>query len=319
MLALFQQRFPSTGLTGLSDGVDLSGFQAASIWGQLDWVKWSCAKVTEGTGFTERLAVDHSAAALNRGIPWGLYHFARFADVNLEAQRYLAGLEMVHSAVGATPHFHMLDLEASVGGDVTVWAERWCQLVEAARPAPVVVYTGPSWANSHLTQRGVGLERRPLWVAHYAPAGTVAPWVPALWADWAIWQWTSTPAGLGNLDVNVARPSFLASLGAPIEGDDVTRDDLLQVLGGGFNVDIYQEPSGVWRGYGAGQTPPAGSQLARQQVPVAVAWLAEAATLVRSLDARVSMLEQTVQTIHGAAPGTSAMQIVDELVRRLTN
>lgn len=215
MLALFQQRFPSTGLLGLSDGVDLSGWQSPSIWPSLDWVKWSCAKVTEGTNYTERLAVGHSQAAIARTVPWGLYHYAKWANPDVEAQFYLAGAEMVHAAVGAKPTFHMLDLEDPVGGDVTAWAERWCQVVESAMPAPVVIYTGPSWANAHLRAGGTGLENRPLWIAHYASAGTTAPWVPALWSDWTIWQWTSTPDGMGHLDVNVARPSFLDLIGAP--------------------------------------------------------------------------------------------------------
>jgi hypothetical protein len=109
----------------------------------------------------------------------------------------------------------MLDLEASVGGDVTAWSEQWCRIVESVSPRPVVIYTGPSWANAHLTVRGTGLENRPLWIAHYASPGVTGPWVPALWSDWTIWQWTSTPAGIGNLDTNAAKPEFLRLIGSP--------------------------------------------------------------------------------------------------------
>lgn len=213
MLSLFRARFPTVNIDGLAAGVDLSGWQAPSIWRTLDWVEWSCAKVTEGSNFTELGAIDHSAVALTRRIPWGLYHFAKFGSSAAEAERYLAGCRTVERNVGRLPDFHMLDLEAPAPGDVTAWSEDWCQRVEDEIGRPVVIYTGPSWGNSHLNRPGTGLERRPLWVAHYANAGTTAPWIPGLWDDWAIWQWSSSTQ-LGSLDVNVARPAFMTLVGS---------------------------------------------------------------------------------------------------------
>lgn len=208
MLSLFANRFPAVPTAGLYDGVDVSGWQAPSLWSTFGWVKWSCCKITEGANFTELAAIDHSIKARDRGVPWGLYHFAKFGNVDAEAARYLAGVDTVARNVGRAPWFHMLDLEAPASGDVTAWSERWCQIVQAASPLPVIVYTGPGWANQHLLQRGTGLERRPLWVAHYANAGTTEPWLPAIWSDWMIWQWSSSTA-LGSLDVNVAKQSFM--------------------------------------------------------------------------------------------------------------
>jgi len=219
MLALYKAKFPTAIQTGIQAGVDLSGWQPASIWDKLGWAGWSCAKVSEGAFFTELSAIDHSQAAKDRGIPWGLYHFAKFTDVEAEAERYLVGLRMVESRIGP-PKFHMLDLEAPASGDVTAWSERWCQIVEQASPLPVIIYTGPGWAQSHLNDRSVGLGRRALWVAHYANAGTEEPWVPDLWSDWAIWQWTST-SQLGSLDLNVAKDTWLASLDAVPAPDPV--------------------------------------------------------------------------------------------------
>ena len=206
MLSLFSARFPAVPTAGLSPGVDLSGWQAASIWGSLGWVEWSCSKVSEGAAFEETAAIGHSQAAKAKGVPWGLYHFAKFADVQAEAARYLAGVDMVTRNVGA-PDFHMLDLEAPAGGDVTVWAEQWCRTVEQASPLPIIVYTGAGWANQYLTTPGTGLDRRPLWVAHYANSGVTGPWVPSLWSDWMIWQWSSSTA-LGSLDVNVENDTY---------------------------------------------------------------------------------------------------------------
>lgn len=303
MLALFEDRFPSTGLTDLSAGVDLSGYQAPSIWNHLDWAQWSCAKVTEGLSYTERLAVDHSMAAITRGLPWGLYHFARFNNVDGEAAKYLAGVDMVEAAVGHAPLYHMLDLEhPATVGDVTAWSERWCRIVEATRPAPILIYCGQGWANQHLRQAGTGLEARPLWVANYANAGTRAPAMPPLWSDWVVWQWTSTPTGLGSLDTNVAKPALFSILGAPAqrkEDLDVTFDEFLGRFGGGYNVTVYEEPDGVWRGYGAGQAPPPGSVVARSDVPVLVAWVAEAATEARQASARAERAENSLARIEG--------------------
>lgn len=309
MLATFERRFPALAGADLLDGVDLSGFQAPSIWNFLDWARWSCSKVTEGANFTERLAIDHSMAALARGIPFGLYHFARFGNVDAEAAHYLAGVRMVEANIGRLPAFHMLDAEADVAGDVTAWCERWCQIVEAAVALPVIVYTGPGWANSHLTRRGTGLEARPLWNAHYANAGTTEPWLPTIWADWLIWQWTSTLSGFGNLDVNVAKPTLLTLLHAPPhrkEDLEMTKDELVAIMGGGYTVDIYEETDRVWRGYGAGQTPPPGAVLARQGVPVLVAWVVEAATEARVQRGRLDRLETTLGRIEAILANLTA-------------
>ena len=316
MLSLFSARFPAVPTAGLSPGVDLSGWQAASIWQTLGWVEWSCAKVSEGTAFVESTAIDHSLAAKAKGIPWGLYHFAKFADVQAEAVRYLAGVDMVTRNVGP-PDFHMLDLEAPAGGDVTVWAEQWCRTVEQASPLPVVVYTGAGWANQFLTTPGTGLEARPLWVAHYANSGVTGPWVPSLWSDWMIWQWSSSTA-LGSLDVNVAKPSFHQLLrgyvGGPTpaigEDEDMTRawvapnSSLLLVTGGTYvPVDL------AW--------PDAHQALVDLEAAGIISKHADG-SLWRSLTAPAFAALHNAAAA-AAAPAVDAKAVVDELGARLAS
>lgn len=205
MLELFYQRFPAA-TQGLIPGVDVSGWQTPAQW-NLPWVRFMVAKASEGSGFTEGSLVSHAAQAAAMGIPWGAYHFARYGDVQAEVDRYLFSLSPAIAAYGL-PAFHALDLEAPYVGDLTAWAETWCRRVEAAIARPVVIYTGPAYANTHLANPNFGLQARPLWLAHYASAGVTRPDVPRIWSDFAIWQWTDTSA-IGSLDLNVAKPEFL--------------------------------------------------------------------------------------------------------------
>jgi hypothetical protein len=103
-------------------------------------------------------------------------------------------------------------------------------------------------------------------------------------------------------------------------GDDMTLDEYVRGVGGGYVVDVVSGPDGVWRSITAGNPPPPGSTLQLRSVPALTAWTVESVTASRVIESRLARIEAALAKIPGSSgAGASAQSIVDELVRRLAS
>lgn len=203
-LSLFQAAHPNYP-TNFVPGVDVSGYQTPEQLDQaLSWAKWCIIKTTEGLTFFETYSIPQTAIAKQHGAPYGYYHFAqpKFGNPEGEAQHFVSSVNSIGGFGAIDP---VLDLEAGEG-DLSDYVLRFRAEVQRLTGRDIILYTGPGFIQSHLTSPRLADIR--LWLAHYAKPGADA-WVPAPFKNWLMWQWTSDSA-LGSLDLNVARPDFLA-------------------------------------------------------------------------------------------------------------
>jgi GH25 family lysozyme M1 (1,4-beta-N-acetylmuramidase) len=156
--------------------------------------------------------------ARNAGVLVGPYHYARprkpvAASAEADARAFVASVTATSAASGTIPP--VLDLEETGGlgaRDLSAWATRWTDTVEALTGRTPVLYTGLWFWNSHLDGRAE-LARLPLWIARYAESPGL---LPGGWRTWSFWQFTAkgrVPGIEGDVDVNLScgRPTELVN------------------------------------------------------------------------------------------------------------
>lgn len=198
-------------------------------------------KITEGTGYINGYAAADRAAARKAGLYTGFYHFAIVRPGNMVSSATAQAKFAVGALAGRAGGYAtgdlplVLDLEPlGVSGSITnsqltTWAKTWLTYVKTRTGRAPLIYGSPSFLG-RLT-RGVGLEKFPLWVAHYTyPSanplpGTVGgpfrtPWTATNGKlTWAFWQYTSSGPGVamgvaaGQVDQDVwnGSPTLLTS------------------------------------------------------------------------------------------------------------
>ena len=198
-------------------GVDISSWQGECDYAAMagSGLAFAIAKATEAVDYTNPYFAGSWAAIRAHGMQRGAYHFARPDDYGPEDEAaYFA------SAIGACGGLEVgdlvaLDLEAG-SGNLADWALRWLRAVEARYGFPPLLYSNPSFIQSHgLTVPD--LARYPLWLAAW---GAAPPPVPPPWTQTVVWQWTDrghVPGITGPVDRNAyldgARP--LTAYGKP--------------------------------------------------------------------------------------------------------
>jgi GH25 family lysozyme M1 (1,4-beta-N-acetylmuramidase) len=226
---------------GAAFGADISWWQAAvndtadwptalACWQDrlVSWAEFVCIRVSTGAYGVDTTWGYHAQAAGQTGYKGklGAYHFA-YPSINRDPVP-----EALNFArqFGRWPFdFAMLDMEDAAGFDLSDWASRWLDTVNAAITKPLTLYTA-AWFTSGNMAASPGTV--PLWVAHYAKGGTVDPghatWsIPRL-PSWsgpppAVWQYDSSTPELGSLDLNIAFDPTAVGLGA---GPDVPPEPL---------------------------------------------------------------------------------------------
>lgn len=210
----FLARFePPATATDWRHGVDISGHQPNYTPTSED--DFGFIKLSQGVTYQSDEAADQVPRFVGSGVPCGGYHFAGQGSAQSEAGNYLDRLRAVGPGLFDLPH--VLDLEALTAsgapwrtpGGWDPWALEWCERVEDATGQPTMIYTAAWWTVPVGMVTDVG--GRDLWVANYAPAGATAPWLPAQWDRWAVWQWTSGGPFGTSLDRNVCSPGWLAA------------------------------------------------------------------------------------------------------------
>ncbi len=214
----------------LLTGIDVASHQhpggAAINWSQVRAAGHSFAfvKATEGTTYRNPYYGTDFAGAAAVGLFRGAYHYARPAyplSTAVDQARYFVAT--TGSLGGPLDLPGVLDLEETGGlarADLAQWARLWLAEVERLTGRPPIVYTGYYfWRDAVGNPTDIGARYR-LWLPSYPTdpnSTTFRPLVPAGWATWTFWQYTSSgrvPGIVGDVDLNryCCDPAGLAGL-----------------------------------------------------------------------------------------------------------
>jgi GH25 family lysozyme M1 (1,4-beta-N-acetylmuramidase) len=214
----------------LLTGVDVASWQHPTNqpinWAQVRGAGHSFAfvKATEATNYRNPWFAQDFAGAGNAGLYRGAYHYAKPAlpmSSAVDQARWF--VSTTGSMGGPLDLGAVLDLEETGGltpVELAQWTRTWLNEVERLTGRLPIVYTGYYfWRDSVGNPTDIGSRYR-LWLPSY-PADpnstTFRPLVPAGWATWTYWQYTSTgavPGIVGNVDLNrfCCDPGSLAAL-----------------------------------------------------------------------------------------------------------
>ncbi|MEU3695311.1 lysozyme [Streptomyces griseoviridis] len=197
---------PVPGDATQTEGVDVSSHQGNVAWSTL-WssgVKWAYAKATEGTYYTNPYFAQQYNGSYNVGMVRGAYHFATPDTTSGAAQanyfvdhgggwsrdgRTLPGaLDIEWNPYGASCY-------GKTQGQMVAWIGDFLATYKARTGRDAVIYTATSWWTECTGNYGGFATANPLWIARYATAvGTL----PAGWAYYTMWQYTSSGPTVGD-------------------------------------------------------------------------------------------------------------------------
>lgn len=196
----------TTGSLVSARGIDVSNNNGTINWQQVasSGIDFAIAKVSEGTGFTDRFFPGHWAGMAANGILRGGYHFARpsLNSAQAEADFFIAGI----AAAGGLRETDLvvLDLEdPDTTGDLSDWTLQWLERVRVAMGYKPILYSGRYYLQEHGCTTPL-IAQYPLWLAAYQ--ATMPANVPP-WPTYLIWQYSdggSIPGISGNVDLDSA-------------------------------------------------------------------------------------------------------------------
>ncbi|WGW11863.1 GH25 family lysozyme [Saxibacter everestensis] len=173
-------------------GADVSHWQGAINWSKVD-PDFIIFKATEGTSYTDPTYAANMAAARERDLLVGMYHFAKGGNAVQEADHFLS------RAGHRAGELMALDWEID-HRDPDGWAAEWLRRVAAKTGVVPLIYMNTStlkarsWTKVRRTGAG-------LWVAR---PGSSDPGTGP-WPVRALWQYSfkgSTPGIAGDVDLN---------------------------------------------------------------------------------------------------------------------
>jgi GH25 family lysozyme M1 (1,4-beta-N-acetylmuramidase) len=225
----------NAGLTGAEQGVDVASFQhpnkAPINWQQVaaDGIQFVAVKATEGNYYKNPFALTDLAAARAAGLSTVAYEFAipngngGSASPATQAS-YL--LSYLGSSSATVPVLLDIEYDPYVNTDHTnecyglspaamvKWISGFDSAVQAKTGRLPIIYTTADWWHA-CTGNSTAFGQTPLWVANYTTASS--PLLPAGWATWAFWQYSSTGAvpgisGGAHVDLDQLNPSLIPLL-----------------------------------------------------------------------------------------------------------
>ncbi|MCU6479050.1 GH25 family lysozyme [Arthrobacter sp. A2-55] len=194
-------------------GMDVSGWQtsdAAHSVSDVDWVaQWRLGarfvyiKATEGISFRDASFSSQYTGASSVGMLRGGYHFARPDQSDGATQaNFFASNGGGWSADGKTMP-PLLDIENNPYGaecyglsasKMVAWISSFSQQVQARTGRLPMIYTNYYWWQD-CTGNSTAFTHQPLHIAAY---GTSSPWMPGGWANYSVWQYSSTGPFAGD-------------------------------------------------------------------------------------------------------------------------
>lgn len=191
-------------------GIDISNNNGAVDFGKVPG-SWGfvIAKVTEGTGFTDKFFPGYVDGCIQTGRKVGGYHFARpsrntaagEAAFFVKQLRASGKLELLNISDLGKPNVWCDQEDPDAHGPLGMWTEEWCDRVEQALSQPVGVYLSFGWWDSFNSDAPAKLGDRKVWAASYG----ATPHPSAPWDHYDIWQYNDrgSVAGIsGNVDLN---------------------------------------------------------------------------------------------------------------------
>lgn len=188
-------------------GIDVSHWQS-----QVDWVAvrnagiaFAFIKATEQANHVDRRFQENWAGAKAAGVLRGAYHFFRPGVDAKDQARHFATTVGELEARDLPP---VLDLEVrdGVSNETLVkGVHTWLQEVERLTGRRPIIYTGPSFWDTHIAEGGnppPWSQHYSLWIANYQ---VPKPFLPAGFLTWTFWQFTEKgqiPGVDGNVDMN---------------------------------------------------------------------------------------------------------------------
>ncbi|MGW1891160.1 lysozyme [Streptomyces sp. NPDC002004] len=197
---------PSGATVTQTEGVDVSSHNGNVAWSTL-WnsgVKWSYAKATEGTYYTNPYFAQQYNGSYNVGMIRGSYHFATPDTTSGAAQaNYFVDHGGGWSRDGRTLP-GALDIEwnpygaACYGKSASAmvsWIADFINQYRARTGRYAVIYTATSWWQQCTGGYGGFATNDPLWIARY---DTTPGELPAGWDYYTMWQYTSSGPTVGD-------------------------------------------------------------------------------------------------------------------------
>src|SRR5690348_7090817 len=212
-------------LAGANQGVDVASFQhpggAPINWQQVaaSRIQFAAVKATEGNYYKNPYAPTDLAAARAAGLSTVAYAFAipngNGGSTSPATQAsYL--LSYLGSSSATVPVLLDIEYDPYVNTDHTnecyglspaamvKWISGFGNAVQAKTGRLPIIYTTADWWRT-CTASSTAFGQTPMWVANYTTAGS--PLLPAGWAAWAFWQYSSAGtvpgiSGAGNVDLD---------------------------------------------------------------------------------------------------------------------
>jgi lysozyme len=222
-------------LAGTKQGVDVASFQHPSK-APINWqqvaaygIQFAAVKATEGNYYKNPYAPTDLAGARAAGLSTVAYAFAipngngGSASPATQAS-YL--LSYLGSSSATVPVLLDIEYDPYVNTDHTnecyglspaamvKWISGFDSAVQAKTGRLPIIYTTANWWHS-CTGDSTAFGQTPLWVANYTAANS--PLLPAGWATWAFWQYSSAGnvpgiSGAGHVDLDQLNPSLIPLL-----------------------------------------------------------------------------------------------------------
>jgi GH25 family lysozyme M1 (1,4-beta-N-acetylmuramidase) len=218
-------------ITGALQGVDVASFQhpdkAAIDWTQVAGagIQFAAVKATEGDYYQNPYALTDLAGAQAAGLSTIAYAFA-IPNGNGSSANPATQADYLLRYLGATYRVVpiLLDIEYNPYGAecyglspsaMVNWITGFDAEVQAKTGRLPIIYTTANWWST-CTGDSTAFGQTPVWPAYYSATAT-SPLIPAGWAHWSFWQYTSagTVAGIsstGQTDLDQLNPALVPLL-----------------------------------------------------------------------------------------------------------
>jgi lysozyme len=210
-------------LAGAPQGVDVAAFEHAG--GAINWakvarsgIKFAVVKATEGHYYQNPYALSDLAAARAAGLATMAYAFA-IPNGNGSSASPVAQAKYLVSYLGSggISVRVALDIEYNPYGRkcyglsksaMVAWIASFDHEVRVLTGKRPFIYTPPAWWQA-CTGGSTAFGAAPLWVPDYTTGDS--PALPAGWATWRIWQYTSAGTvpgikGARSIDLDQLKP-----------------------------------------------------------------------------------------------------------------